>query len=266
MMDEYIGEYIDIVRVKGLRESLGATTSYISYALDSGLIDGAIVVKADERWKPEAIVVKNSHELEKSVGTSWVISPMVYAIVDALKVERLENIAIIGTPCQCEALRNMKEYPMQMGDLLERIKLIVGVFCMGSFSQDGFKTMLEKKFKISLPDIMDAKVTSYKFMITLRNGETKEISLEELEEDVQIACLSCSDFTAKYSDISFGNAGSSDGWRTAIVRSDMAMDILKKAHKNRYIEIEKFENIDVVRKYAAEKKDRAEKISKKLIR
>ncbi len=263
MFDGEIGEYIEAFRVRTKNGELGVTTTYIGYALDKKIIDGAIVVRADEKWKPETVVIKKSEELLDAVGTKWVISPMVNAIVDALKIERLERIAIIGTPCQCQAIRDMKEYPMQMGDLLERVKLIVGVFCMGSFTRDGFRTMIEKKFGIQLPDILNAEITKNSFRVELRDGSIKEISLDEFEENVQIPCLTCGDFTAESSDISFGNVGGGEGWKAAIVRKTHAMEIFDMAANEGYLEAERLENLDIIKKYAGEKKERAEKMAEK---
>lgn len=259
MYNEYFGEYIGLFSVRSKKKGFGATTTYISYALDSKEIDGAIVVKADEKWKPMAVVAKTSEELKTAVGTKWVITPMVNAIIDALRVERMERIAIIGTPCQCQAIRDIMEYPMQLGDMFERIKIIVGLFCMGSFTQDGFKTMVERKMGIALPDIERAEIKSDKFVVKLRNGECKEISIEDVKGDIKFACLTCEDFTAKSADISFGNAGSTNGWRSTIVRNKVAMEILERAKDAGYIEYEELplSGIEEIKRLAEEKVKRA---------
>ena len=263
MYEEYFGNFKAIYSVHSLKKDLGATTTYISYALESGEIDGAIVVKADDQWKPKAVVVKTSEELKEAIGTKWVIVPMISAIIDALRVERLEKIAIIGTPCQCQAIKDIKEYPMQLGDIFERIKLSIGLFCMGSFTQDGFKTMVERKLGISLPEIKDAYIEHDRFVIILRNGKTKEISIEKVKNDVKLACLYCDDFTARSADISFGNAGSISPWRTAIIRSDDALRILKDAASKGYLEYKQIEKngIEEIRQLAREKIERARKFS-----
>ncbi len=262
MYEKYFGKYIDVVRVRSRKPSFGATTALIAYALDSNEIDGAIVVKADDNWNSKAVVIKDSEQLKSAIGTKWVITPMVDAIVDALKIGRLDRIAIIGTPCQCQAIRDMREYPMQVGDIFERIKLIVGLFCMGSFTQDGFKTMLEREMGISLPQIKSAEIKMNEFIVVLRNGEVRKISLESVRRDVKLACLSCDDFTAKSSDISFGMAGSKGDWRSCIIRSEYALTILRSAEKNGYVEVGKMDDegiIDIVNQ-AHEKMRRASKI------
>ncbi len=263
MCKKYFGEYREILSVRSLKRNLGAATSYISYALESGEIDGAIVVKADEQWKPQAVVVKTSEELKEAIGTKWVIVPMIKAIIDALRVERLERIAIIGTPCQCQAIRDIKDYPMQLGDIFERIKLSIGLFCMGSFTQDGFKTMVERKLGISLPEIKDAYIEHDRFVIILRNGKTRDISIEKVKNDVKLACLYCDDFTARSADISFGNAGSISPWRTAIIRSDDALRILKDAASEGYLQYKEMEKsgIEEVKQLSIEKIERARKFS-----
>ncbi len=258
MYDKFLGEYLKVVKVKSLLKDFGATTSYIGFALDYGEVDGAIVVKADENWKSRAIVVKSSKELKSAIGTKWVITPIMDAIIDALRIERLDKIAIIGTPCQCQAIKDIKDYPMQVGNIFDRISLVVGLYCMGSFTQDGFKTMLERRFGISLPEIKSAEVRMDRFVINLRSGEKKEILIEELKKDIKLACLHCEDFTAVNADISFGNAGARDGWRSAIVRTEHALNILEKAKERKYLyfdELEK-EGVEEIREYARKKAER----------
>ncbi len=261
MEDEYLGKYIDVFSVKPLKEGFGATTAYIAYALDKNEIDGAIVVKADENWEPKAIVARNSDDLRASIGTKWVITPMVDAIIDALKVERLERVAIIGTPCQCRVIRDIKEYPMQLGDVINRIKLVIGLFCMGSFTQDGFKTMVERKFGITLPEIKNAEIRSDKFIIRLINGKIIEESLENVKKDVKFACLFCDDFTARSADISFGNAGSESGWRSVIVRDEYAYSLLQSASRAGYLKMKKLnpEGVNEIIRLSKEKMERAKR-------
>ncbi|NPA74811.1 MAG: hypothetical protein GXO25_01860 [Euryarchaeota archaeon] len=259
MYSEYFGEYIKILKVRSLKKGLGATTSYLAYCLDAGVIEGAIVVKATEHCKPEAVVARNSEELRATIGTKWVTIPLIDAIIDALRIERMDKVAIIGTPCQCQAIRDIKEYPMQLGDIFERITMIVGLFCMGSFTQDGFKTMLERKFGITLPEIVKADIKADKFVVYLRNGKIKELPIDEVKGDIKFACLSCDDFTAKSADISFGNAGSSNGWRSAIVRDESVLNLLSAAADAGYLEYRPLEQdgITEIEKMARDKAARA---------
>ena len=66
--------------------------------------------------------------------------------------------------------------------------------------------------------------------------------------------MRCTDFTAKYSDISVGSVGSADGYSTVIVRSDVGKDLLIKLDVIKGT-VEK----DQVKKLSVRKKDRAAK-------
>lgn len=214
----------------------GAVTALISAALTSGEIDGAVVVKADDLWRPRAVIATTEEDILAAAGSKWVITPMVRAILDALMGKRLEKIAIIGTPCQAQALRDMKEYPLQTGELASRIKLIVGLFCMGSFTQDGFRTMVETRYGISLPEIKDAEVTEEFFSLTLKDGRQVNIPLEEFHGGVQVACLSCNDFTGRSSDISAGRQGAEEvGERVFIIRTEEGRRVLERAEEMGYL-------------------------------
>ncbi|MCD6383809.1 MAG: Coenzyme F420 hydrogenase/dehydrogenase, beta subunit C-terminal domain [Thermoplasmata archaeon] len=264
--DEIMGEYRYIKIVKSLRTRGGAVTSLLSAILKERVIDGAVVVKADEMWRPEAVVATTEEEVLAAAGSKWVITPMVGAILDALSTRRLERIAVIGTPCQAQALRDLKEYPMQMGEFPRRIKLIIGLFCMGSFTQDGFKTMIETKYGIRLPEIKDAHVGEEYFTVYLKGGEEVKIPLEEFREGVQVACLSCDDFTARASDISAGRLGAPEGKTVFIIRTEEGEMAFKEAERLGYIKSEEASE-STVKKIIEEgiaKWRRAERFSRKI--
>ncbi|RLF70374.1 MAG: hypothetical protein DRN40_04760 [Thermoplasmata archaeon] len=264
---DVLGEYLEIMLVRSLRPRGGAVTALISAALTAGEIDGAVVVKADDLWRPKAVIATSEEEILSAAGSKWVITPMVRAILDALRSRRLEKIAVIGTPCQAQALRDMKEYPLQTGELASRIKLIVGLFCMGSFTQDGFRTMVETKYGIRLPEIKEAEVKEEFFSLTLKDGRQINIPLEEFHGGIQVACLSCNDFTARSSDISAGRHGAEEmGERIFIIRSEEGRKILQTAEEMGYLKSGEAteKNVEEIFKEGVAKWRRAERFTEQL--
>ena len=76
--EEGIGRYIKIIAAKARpekapkRQDGGAVTALLAYALDKGIIDGALTVKAGgEPWKPVPKVSRRSEELYETGGTIY---------------------------------------------------------------------------------------------------------------------------------------------------------------------------------------------------
>ena len=65
-----------------------------------------------------------------------------------------------------------------------------------------------------------------KFTVSI-DGKEKSVAVKKLSNAGEEGCLSCPDFTAKYADVSVGAVGSSKGYSTVIVRSDVGEKLLE---------------------------------------
>ena len=81
--------------------------------------------------------------------------------------------------------------------------------CIENFSfNDLARERLEKKLDLDLADIQKLNIKDD--FITLSNGITIHIPLEEVDSVARPACLTCSDFANEYANISVGGLGSSE--------------------------------------------------------
>ena len=112
----------------------GIVTQLFTYALEEGIIDGAIVAApGEEPWKPEPVVATTKAELLAARGTKYTISPNMMLIKEATRSYGLDKVGIVGTPCQMQALRKAQLYPMAMRKVPDKIALAIGIFCMENF-------------------------------------------------------------------------------------------------------------------------------------
>ena len=119
-MSEYLGEYKAVYKAKtacadilGKAQDGGIVTSMFAYALEAGIIDGAIVAgPGAEPYKPEPMIATTIEELLAARGTKYSISPNMSLIKEATRSYGLDKIGIVGTPCQIQAVRKAQLYPI----------------------------------------------------------------------------------------------------------------------------------------------------------
>lgn len=232
----------------------GVVTSLLLYLLDHKLIEGAIVSKKKTSFDREPTIAITRDEIISAAGSQYTESfhleelgrkyNTYSPILPALK--NMENkyhngIAVVGTPCQINTIKKMQCLGILPAHL---IKYTIGLFCIESFSFDDLaRKHLEKKLNIDLADIQKLNIKD-DFIITLDNGITKHISLEEIDTIAKPSCLTCSDFANEYADISVGGLGSLDGYTTTVIRTNKGMNMFRNAILQGYIEEAKYKDID----------------------
>lgn len=236
--DKILGHYIDIVSVKltdSAKEKLpmeaGPLTALLSIAMEEGLIDCSIITDKDENFKPFPMLASNRKELFKGVGYKPSQSPTLSLVGDAINKEHMD-IAVVGTPCQIQALRKLQTHPEFDYEAFDLVSLTIGTFCFGTFYNQNL-TNCFKEYGINNKDIIKVATDKNKFIMKiLTNNGTTEIPLNFIyEEAIRHSCFSCSDYTASFADISIGNIGSEDGWRTLIIRTNRGQEIFDLALK-----------------------------------
>ncbi len=199
----------------------GVATALLVTALESGIIDCAVVTGRDEDWRTVASVAASAEEIRAAAGTKYTISNSIYAVKDALE-KGYKKIGFVGTPCQIQGLRKVKllDEPYEVGQ--GRIALLVGLFCMENFSYDSLMYGLVKgKFNLDPKDVARFEIKKGMFRVIDKTGKAHEVKIEETDEYTFKGCGPCFDFTSELADISVGSVGSSDGWSTVLTRTDV---------------------------------------------
>jgi dihydroorotate dehydrogenase electron transfer subunit len=234
--DKILGHYIEIVSIKltdKARENVpnhaGPLSGLLWLAMEKGLIDSAIITDKDETFRPFPIIAQNSQDIFKGTGYKPSQGPLLSLLGDAINKENVD-IAVVGTPCQIQALRKLQNHPAFDYEAYDLVSLAIGTFCFGTYYNRLLKTVF-KEFGIDSSEInkIDTDKENFK-MNVLCNSTLKDIPLNYLYETaVRKACFSCSDYTASFADLSIGKFGSKDGWNTAIVRTEKGKKLLDLA-------------------------------------
>ena len=207
----------------------GIVSALLCYALDEGIIEGAVVAGTpDDDWRPVPTVVTSADEVIAAAGTKYSMSPTLSAIKEATRQYGLEKVGVVATPCQTQGLRKAQAYPFTRF-VAEKIKLIVGIYCMENFPMASLDTFATAKLGFdSLQDATKMDIGKGKFWLT-KDGEDSGLAIKETHGYEQAGCNICMDYVAEWSDVSTGSVGSPDGWSTVLTRTDDGESIFKAA-------------------------------------
>jgi coenzyme F420 hydrogenase subunit beta len=227
--------------VRGMATDGGVVTALLLHLFDYGRIDGAIVTKQTGPFQRQPCLAVSRKDIKEAAGFHFDTSHgmksfsdryLTYNSIEELSPmvkKGLHRVAMVGTPCQIKAIRKMEVLDIIPSD---SIKFCLGLFCSGNFVFNE-----EAKDKISSIDQFDwndVKKINIKdnFMVYLKNGEVKAIPLQHIEFMKRYACRYCPDYSAEFSDISFGGIGAEEGWTSVITRTPLGRAIFADAKGN----------------------------------
>ncbi|MBC7100613.1 MAG: coenzyme F420 hydrogenase subunit beta [Methanobacteriales archaeon] len=241
----------------------GIVTGLLSYALDEKIIEGAVVAgPGDEFWKPEPIVAMTSDELKAAAGTKYTFSPNVWMLKKAVRQYGIEKLGTVGIPCQLMGIRKMQTYPFGVRFLADKIKLLIGIFCMENFSYSSLQTFISEKMGLSLELVEKMDIGKGKFWVYTQD-DVYTLPLKETHGYEQAGCKLCNDYVAELADVSTGSVGTPDGWSTVFLRTDTGESIFKDALEAGLFETKPIEEVKpglgMLEKLASQKKEKAEK-------
>lgn len=215
-------------KIAGVSQDGGVVTALLCYALDKGVIDGALVAgKSETPWLPKPMVATTKEEIIAAAGTKYTISPVVSVLKDAVREYGLEKVAVVGTPCQMYAVQKMRLYGVGARHIPDKVAMTVGIFCTENFSYAGLKTVIEDHCKVPIDQVTKMEIGKGKFWV--KGSKDVSIPIKETHKYEQDGCHVCSDLTAEFADISTGSIGTPDGWSTTFARSTRGKDLLSKA-------------------------------------
>jgi coenzyme F420 hydrogenase subunit beta len=215
-------------RILKVRQDGGVATALLSFALEKGLIDGAIVAgsSSEKPFYPIPKLATTSKDLLETAGTKYSCSPNILALTDVLKQKKV-NVAFVGTPCQIHAVRNLQMAGLKR--LTAPLKFLIGLMCSECFMYEGLmEGHIRGKLGINLADIRKMNIKG-KMLVTTDSGVTA-IPLAEIKQYARKSCSVCDDFSSELADISVGGLGL-DGWTFTIIRTEKGEELFSNAEK-----------------------------------
>jgi len=216
----------------------GTVTALTAFALERGLIDAAVLTASDENVLPGGTLAATAAEVRDRAKSNYVAAPTLAAFNRDSGREDLQKIGVVATPCQALALAKMRASPLENRNNIDKLKLVIGLFCTWALRYDDFARFLAEKVPLSQVVKFDIPPPPANVFHVFTNSDRFDISLDQVRPFIRPGCDVCLDMTAEFADISVGAAEGVAGWNTLIIRSEAGRQLVEAAHTKGVIETE----------------------------
>lgn len=232
----------------------GVITSLLIYALENGIIDGAMVTSASSNApiRPQASIAYTAEEIVCASRSKYCPIPANKAIREIMKSPEGKRFAIVGLPCHIQGLRKAES---SNKSLQEKIVLHLGLFC------EYCPSFLATEFLLRHKSIKPESVTRFEYRgdgwpgkvsIETDNGR-KSYPFGDIWSIWQrgffsMRCQLCVDKANELADVSFADpwllAHDNIGSTLVLTRSKNSEDTLLKMSSAKQIQIQRVTDID----------------------
>jgi coenzyme F420 hydrogenase subunit beta len=213
----------------------GTVTALASFALDQGLIDSAVLTASDESILPSGTPADSKAQILGCAGSNFVAAPTLAAFNQQAEGDA-QSIGVVVTPCQALALAKMRASPLENRNNIDKLKLVIGLFCTWALRYEELARFLADKVPLSQIVKFDIPPPPANLFQVFTNSDRIDISLDDVRPFIRPTCDVCIDMTAEFADISVGAAEGIKGWNTLIVRSDAGSKLVEAARAKGVIE------------------------------
>ncbi|MBN2097990.1 MAG: Coenzyme F420 hydrogenase/dehydrogenase, beta subunit C-terminal domain [Dehalococcoidia bacterium] len=199
----------------------GLVTALLAFALEEGIIDGALVTRMnrDRPLEPEPFIARTREEIVSASGSKYCPVPANIALRHILREEG--RFAVVGLPCHLHGVRKAE---VTNKALKRKIVLHLGLLCGHS------DTFMETQFILKQHGIRPEDVVGLNYRgsgwpgsmnVRLSSGAARLIPYEDyinlhaLRFFTPMRCHSCVDQISGLSDISF-----MDAWLPEVIAQD----------------------------------------------
>ena len=237
----------------------GVVTTLLWTAMSEGIIDGAVETTMSDDKSPHGFLARNRQELLQCVGNSYEPGATLEAL-NQIPAHSKEKVAIVGLPCQVQAVAKMRVNPPKNRLNIHNVKLVLGLFCGWAFSPGVFHQYLNGNFNLSQVKKFDIPHhPAHSFDVYTSEGK-QSIELDEVRDFINPACSYCGDMTSQFADISVGSGRTKfRGWNTVIVRTENGEKLVKIAKRRGMLETQPIpeESVTNLKRAALNKMKRA---------
>jgi len=201
----------------------GVVSAILIALLETGELDGALLARQSEKepWKGEAFLARTPEEVISCAGSFYNQTlALGYLDFKKYKLPPSPRIAVVGTPCELQALRAMQARPWFWGaSRVDAVVLTIGLLCTKSFNYEGLMLQeIQAKRDVPLANVSKVDIIHGKLLVYDRDGTAV---IDEPVRDFHGAalkgCDECADFLGHAADISIGSVGSAEGFSSVII-------------------------------------------------
>jgi coenzyme F420 hydrogenase subunit beta len=233
----------------------GLVSALLIGLLEAGAIDGALVARESrtEPWKGEPYLARTPEEVVACAG-SFYNQTMALAALD-LKGHDLPprpRIAVVGTPCEVEAIRAMQARPWSWGaQRVDAVLLTVALLCTKSFNYEKLMVgEIQRQRGIPLEQVGKVDVIHGKLLVEDLDGNTLVSEpVRDFHGAALKGCDECADFLGRAADISVGSVGSEDGWSSVLVRTEVGLRAVERVRDR--LELRDLDRVEALHKLDA---------------
>lgn len=254
-LDCYVGHSMDY-DIRYNSASGGLVSQLLIFALEVGMIDGALVTRMNKNnpLEPEPFIARTKEEIIEASGSKYCPVPANIALKEILESEEGEKFAVVGLPCHIHGVLKAKAINKK---IREMVVLHIGIICMRTPNFRATEWLLQRN-KIKKEEVkrIEYRGGGYPGGMTIlsHNDSPKFLKLLDngylagfLEFFFPNRCTICYDFLCEFSDISIGDAffipeirkNDKVGSSAIISRTPMGNNILKKCFSKNLIKLEK---------------------------
>ncbi len=205
----------------------GIASSILIYALEHGMIDGAVLAgfDPDVPYEAKAVVATTREGIIACAGSKYQPHPQLLGLRDAAKAG-LKKIAVTATPCNALSLRKMM-LDDSFADLVGNVKLVVSNICGAHWSRHGTENLITHWMGTRLEDVAAIKYRARpfpgQFTVTKKDGSKADSGfvksgggLMQLAKFTPEECRYCLEKVASVADIVVG-----DTWHHPVLSPDL---------------------------------------------
>ncbi|MBW1733677.1 MAG: Coenzyme F420 hydrogenase/dehydrogenase, beta subunit C-terminal domain [Deltaproteobacteria bacterium] len=243
---------------EGRVQNGGVVSALIDFALREGVIQGAVLTGRDRNLLPGGIIARNREDIMACAGSAYTSGPTLEAL-NRGPWNGEERIGIVGLPCTVMALARMKTSALEKRTPIDRVDLIIGLFCTWALDYERFSSFLRERFKDRPIGKVDITPPPERLMKITAGDEQHNVAIDEIRPFIRPGCLVCHDMTSEFSHISVGTVEGEEGWNTVVVRTETGEELVGRAEKEGVIQARPLsrERLDHLREASLLKKRRA---------
>lgn len=213
----------------------GVVSALTDFAIKEGIIDAAVLTGRDVNSLPQGHIVRNREDIMACAGSIYTSGPTLEAF-NREPWNGEERIGIVGLPCMVLALAKMRTSSLEMRTSIDRVDLVIGLFCTWALDYEPFMAFLRERFGDRTIGKVDITPPPERVMKITAGDELYDIPLDEIRSFIRPGCHVCPDMTSEFSDISVGTVEGEEGWNTVLVRSERGEKLVKRAESEGVIE------------------------------
>jgi len=213
----------------------GVVSALTDFAIQEGVINAAVLTSREVNLLPRGHIVRSREDIMACAGSIYTSGPTLEAF-NRGPWNGEERIGIVGLPCMVLALAKMRTSSLEMRTPIDRMDLVIGLFCTWALDYESFIAFLRERFGDLTIGKVDITPPPERLMKVTAGDELHDIPLDEVRPFIRTGCHVCPDMTSEFSDISVGTVEGEEGWNTVLVRTERGEELVKRAEVQGVIE------------------------------